>query len=358
MIYKKYVFPDLTITILTVLLLSLGILVIYTSSPQLAIIQAVVAGFGLIFFFIISSIDWEVLDQYLWIIYFLTLVLLIIVFIMGVETRGSVRWISFGSFNLQPSEFAKIALILILAKFWTNNIPTLMNIFKSIILATPFLILVFNQPDLGTTIILGVIWITSLVAANASVKKILTVILGSTIIIPIIWHFLKDYQKLRLLGFLYPEKDPLGVGYNVIQSTIAVGSGEILGMGLGRGTQSRLQFLPEFRTDFIFASIAEELGFLGSAVVLSLYCLIFIKGFKILQRGDSRFSNLVVTGVLGMLFSQIMINIGMNIGIMPITGITLPLLSYGGSSILVTLVCLGLVSSVGRFHQKDALIDT
>lgn len=358
MIYKKNVYPDLTITIPTILLLSLGILVIYTSSVQLAIIQAVVAGFGLILFFIISSIDWELLDQYLWIIYFLTLVLLIIVFIMGVETRGSVRWISFGSFNLQPSEFAKIALILILAKFWTNNIPTLINVFKSIILATPFLILVFNQPDLGTTIILGVIWITCLVAANASVQKILTVIVSSTIIIPIIWHFLKDYQKLRLTGFLSPEKDPLGVGYHVIQSTIAVGSGEIFGMGLGRGTQSRLQFLPEFRTDFIFAAIAEELGFLGSAVVLGLYCLIFIKGLKILQSGDSRFSNLVVIGVLGMLFSQIMINIGMNIGIMPITGITLPLLSYGGSSILVTLVCLGLLVSVGRFHQKDALIDT
>lgn len=358
MIYKRNIFPDLLITVPTILLLSLGILVIYTSSPQLAIIQAFVAIFGLVLFFLISSIDTESLDQYLWVIYFLTLALLIIVFVLGVETRGSLRWISLGSFNLQPSEFAKIALILILSKFWTSHIPSWVNIFKSIILASPFLILVFNQPDLGTAIILAVIWITLLVSANASIKKVLTLSFSLTIIIPIIWHFLKDYQKLRLLSFLSPEKDPLGVGYNVIQSTIAVGSGGFFGRGLGLGTQSRLQFLPEYKTDFIFASIAEEFGFLGSVVVLSLYCLIFLRGFKILQSCDSRFGNLLVVGVLGMLFSQIMINIGMNIGIMPITGITLPLLSYGGSSILVTLICLGLVASVGKFHKKEAFVDT
>ena len=175
--------------------------------------------------------------------------------------------------------------------------------------------------------------------------------LVSILTAPVLWFFLKDYQKERIFSFLSPAQDPLGMGYNAIQSMIAVGSGQILGRGLGRGTQSRLQFLPEFRTDFIFASIAEELGLLGSAIVLSLYGTIFFRSFKIMSETEDRFQNLLVIGVIGMLFFQVAVNIGMNIGIVPVTGITLPLLSYGGSSLITTLISLSFVASVAKFSH-------
>jgi rod shape determining protein RodA len=177
-------------------------------------------------------------------------------------------------------------------------------------------------------------------------------------ILPTSWFFLHDYQRERLISFASPQSDPQGIGFHVIQSTIAVGSGGIFGRGLGRGTQSRLQFLPEFRTDFIFAFIAEELGFLGSSIILTLYGLIIFFIFKILTESRNRYGELVCTGVLSMMFIQIFINVGMNIGLLPITGITLPLLSYGGSSLISTLFCLGLVASVSKFSAKKKSVES
>lgn len=344
--------PDLFITIPTVLLISLGILVIYSSEPKLAIQQLVIALIGLVLFWFFSLIDLRFYKDYLKYIYYFILVLLIIVFILGFETRGSLRWIPLGLFNLQPSEFVKPILILILAKFWSENSPSWLNIGKSALIVFPAAILIFKQPDLGTTLTITMIWLFMLIGSNISVFKLLFMFLSGLILIPIGWFFLKDYQKYRITSFLSPEKDPLGVGYNAIQSTIAVGSGEFFGRGLGRGTQSRLQFLPEFRTDFIFASIAEEFGFIGSVILLLLYSAIIGRSIRIMHYANNRFSNLVVLGVLGMFFFQIIVNIGMNIGILPITGITLPLLSYGGSSMLTTLICLGFIASVAKFGKK------
>lgn len=347
---RRLILPDLFITIPALLLLVLGVLVIYTSDAHLAIQQLVVAMVGLGLYWLISLIDHEFFYPYVKYAYFFSLLLLLVVFLLGVETRGSLRWIPLGPFKLQPSELVKPVLIIVLAKFWSKNLPNWRNIFKSLIWTAPAVALVFKQPDLGTTVVLAMIWMVMLVAANVSLKKLSVLGLASFLLTPAFWLFLKDYQRVRLASFLYPEKDPLGLGYNVIQSTIAVGSGQLFGRGLGRGTQSRLQFLPEFRTDFIFASIAEEFGFLGSVIVLGLYFVLLSRIFKIASLSKSRGGMLLLMGVAGMFFVQVIVNIGMNIGILPITGITLPLLSYGGSSLLGTLISLGLVASVARIR--------
>ncbi len=350
---QRSILPDLFITIPILLLLTLSVVVIFTSDPPLAIQQLVIGLVGLAIYWILSFVNVEYHASYVWALYAVTLILLIIVLILGFETRGSVRWIPLGPIRLQPSELAKPMLIIFLANFWQDKIPSWRNIFRSLLLISPVLGLVFIQPDLGTTIVLMVIWLVILIGANISAIKL--VLLGSFagFLAPIAWVFLKDYQKNRIFSFINPELDPLGVGYNVIQSMIAVGSGGLQGRGLGRGSQSRLQFLPEYRTDFIFASIAEELGFIGSMIVLVLYSLLVARIFKVLTGKVSKFGSLVCLGVLGMIILQTVVNIGMNIGIMPITGITLPFLSYGGSSLLITLISLGFVASVSRFDTDS-----
>lgn len=355
MINKLTAVPDLLMTVPALLLLSLGTLVIYSSDPRLALQQATFALIGLAIYWFISTIDFESYNHYVPYLYLGVLLLLLVVFVIGSETRGSLRWIQIGGLQFQPSEFAKPILILFLAKFWSKNSASWLNLFKSFLLILPFLGLVGKQPDLGTAFTLIAIWLLMLAGTNISLVKLIIMGLSSLALTPLVWFFLKGYQKLRILSFLAPSEDPLGIGYNVIQSTIAVGSGQLVGRGLGRGTQSRLQFLPEFRTDFIFSSIAEELGFVVSLVVLLLYGTIIGRSLKIVYDSESQFGSLIIFGVLGMLFFQIVVNIGMNLGLVPITGITLPLLSYGGSSVVATLISLGLVASVARFSRKKGL---
>jgi rod shape determining protein RodA len=334
------------------LLLSLSVAVIFSSNANLAVQQFIYALIGIVFYFFLSKFNYKVLRQVIKPLYLFILVCLVIVLILGIETRGSVRWISLGVFNFQPSEFAKPILILALAQFWSKHQASWLNILKSLLILGPFFGLVFKQPDLGTALTLLFIWLSILFAANISFLKIIILSGLGLIAIPISWIFLQEYQKHRVLSFLSPEQDPKGIGFHVIQSTIAVGSGGFFGRGLGRGTQSRLQFLPEFRTDFIFAFIAEELGFIGSAIVIVLYSLVFFFIFKTLSQINDRFGELICVGVMGMMFFQIIVNIGMNIGILPITGITLPFLSYGGSSVISTIICLGFVGSVAKFGIK------
>lgn len=340
------------------LLLTLSISVIYTSNPGLAIQQAIFAMLGLTLYFFVSKIDFRIFHTLVKPLYIIVLIFLIIVIILGIETRGSVRWISLGFFNLQPSELAKIAVILALSSFWYKRETTWKNVLLSLLILAPIGGLIFIQPDLGTALTVGFIWLMILIGANVSYFKLLALAGLSAAIMPIAWILLKDYQKNRISSFLSPQHDPLGIGYNVIQSTIAVGSGGLFGRGLGRGTQSRLQFLPEFQTDFIFAFIAEELGFLGSAIVLILYSVIFYSLFRIISSSDNRFTNLIIIGVIAMLLFQIVVNIGMNIGVMPVTGITLPLLSYGGSSILTTLIAFGIANSIRKKVSIRGTIDT
>lgn len=343
---------NLPITLSIFLLLCVGILVIFSSSKELAFQQLVFGSLGLVLYFFISQFDYRSIKNLILPLYIICIVILVIVQILGIETRGAVRWIPLGSFNIQPSEFAKPILILILADFWMGNIPTWKNVLKSLVWTAPLVILIFKQPDLGSALTLMAIWFGMLFAVQYSLKKIIVITLLSVFLIPFGWSILQDYQKMRIIGFFSPESDPLGRGYNLIQSTIAVGSGQLLGRGLGRGTQSRLQFLPEFRTDFIFASIAEEMGFLGSGVILIIYLFLLTYCIKIMEKSPDSFGYLIVIGVVSMLFFQTFVNSGMNLGLVPITGITLPLLSYGGSSLIATLISLGLVVSVDKFKRR------
>ena len=333
-------------------MLSVGILVIYSSSKELAIQQGMFAVVGLLLYFFISQFDYSSLTNLIKPYYFFSIVLLIVVFFLGIETRGVLRWIPLGPINIQPSEFAKPALILFLAQFWSKRYPTGMNILKSLAWSIPAILLIFKQPDLGSTITIAGIWAVMVFVSGISPKKLLIVCMSVLILVPLIWQTLVPYQKQRIAGFLSPESDPLGKGYNLIQSQIAVGSGELTGRGLGRGTQSRLQFLPEFRTDFIFSAISEEMGFLGSFLILSIYISLVFFCLRIGGQTLDRFGYLIICGVSSMMLFQTLINVGMNIGIVPITGITLPLISYGGSSLIATLLCLGLVSSVANFRRR------
>lgn len=339
------------------LLLSLGITVIFTSDQTLALQQVFFSILGIGFFYILRSIDYRALAVLVRPMFFIILFLLAVIFFLGFETRGSIRWIPLGPFNFQPSEFAKPVVILTLAYFWSKHIPSWKNIFLSLLIIFPVLLLIFKQPDLGTTMTVFFIWLTMLIASNITLVKIAILSLMGLITAPLSWFVMHDYQKQRIISFLSPYQDPQGIGFQVIQSTIAVGSGQLFGRGLGRGTQSRLQFLPEFRTDFIFAFIAEELGFLGSLIVILLYSLLFFLMFKLLFKVNDRFGELILIGVLSMVLFQICVNIGMNTGILPITGITLPLLSYGGSSILTTLISFGLIASVAKHGRKSREVE-
>lgn len=336
------------ISLVSFLLVSIGILVIYSSSKELAIQQLIFTGIGMLLFYLISQIELQSLKNLIKPLYILILIMLVAVLILGIETRGALRWIPLGIFNIQPSEFAKPVLILFLARFWSERQASWSNIFKSLLYCSPLILLIFKQPDLGSALTIATIWFGMLLVARISVKKVALLALVLILVIPLSWSFLHGYQKERIVSFLAPGSDPLGRGYNVIQSTIAVGSGELLGRGLGRGTQSRLQFLPEFRTDFIFASIAEEMGFVGSLLILSLYLFLLIYFLRVAQRVGNTFSLLVVMGVVSMFLFQVVVNIGMNIGLLPITGITLPLISYGGSSLIATFLSLGMIASCAR----------
>lgn len=339
---------NLALGLISLLLISIGILVIFSSSRELAIQQGIFTGVGIVFFFMVSQIELQSIKNLIKPLYILILLMLVSVLILGFETRGSLRWIPLGIFNIQPSEFAKPILILMLAKFWSENSTTWLNILKSLFWVTPFFVLVFKQPDLGSALTLIAIWLGMLFVAHISIKKMLILGIIALIIIPASWSFLHDYQRARVLSFIAPESDPLGRGYNVIQSTIAVGSGELLGRGLGMGTQSRLQFLPEFRTDFIFASISEEMGFIGAMLILLLYLFLLVYCLRVAQKTSNSFNLLVIIGVVSMLLFQAFVNMGMNVGLLPITGITLPLISYGGSSAVATLLSLGMVASSAR----------
>lgn len=345
--------------IIAVSLLSiLGVVVLSSSSPALAYQQGLFVVVGFAIYFLFGRIDYRLLKGVSIGVYVLALVLLLVVFVLGIETRGSIRWIPLGFVNIQPSEFAKPVVILTLAYFWMSKLPSWRNIALSFLIVSPFLFLVFRQPDLGTALTIGSIWVAVLLAANVSAWKFLALALVSILAGPVGWRFLQPYQQQRLTSFLFPWQDPLGQGFHIIQSMIAVGSGQLFGRGLGRGTQSRLQFLPEFRTDFIFAFVAEELGFMGAMMVILLYGVVFFWIYVILKNTRDRLGSLIVVGVWGMLFFQVLVNISMNLGIMPITGITLPLLSYGGSSIIATFVCLGLLSSVAKFGAKARQVKT
>jgi rod shape determining protein RodA len=284
--------------------------------------------------------------------------LLITLFFFGSTIKGATSWFSFGSFSLQPVDGMKIILIIVLAKYLSRRHMEIARIKHLIIsglyFAVPFL-LVLAQPDFGSSLILLAIWFGMVLVSGLSRRHLLVMTFLALIAGTILWFgVFKTYQKERILTFLHPAEDISGTGYNSYQSMVAVGSGRLFGKGVGYGTQARLQFLPEHETDFIFASFAEEWGFVGSILIYLLMIMILVRGIVIARHASSGFEALLALGIVFYLGTHVIINIGMNIGLLPITGVTLPFMSYGGSHIMAECVALGLLMSIERFGTRAA----
>lgn len=320
--------------------------------------QAVWLGAGIIGVFLISLVDYVVFHSWARYIYAANLVLLGIVPFIGRGPAGTgvKRWIDIGFIDIQPSEYAKIALIIILARLLSDNEGRLGEKFTA---SVPALIytavpmgLIFLQPDLGTAMVFIAILLGVIYVAGIKRKYLLAMVCAGIAVFPLLWSRLQDYQQMRLMVFLNPEMDPLGAGYQLMQSMIAVGSGWIWGKGLFEGTQVRLHFLPEQHTDFIFSVLGEELGFTGAIGLLLLFLMVIYRILWIGTQSKDMFGTLVCCGVAIMLTFQILVNIGMTIGIMPITGLPLPFMSYGGNSLLINFLTVGLVINIGMRRQK------
>ena len=296
---------------------------------------------------------WHVTSYF---IYFIILLLLIWVSIDGIKVSGSQRWIDLYLIVLQPSELMKIAIILCLAKFYHRLKIDDVNSFLSIIFALTIIILpiilVLSQPDLGTSILIASSGLIILWLGGIKMKYFFISFISFLISLPFIISFLKPYQKLRILSFLDPDRDPLGAGYQIIQSKIAIGSGGLSGKGFLKGTQSYLEFLPEKHTDFIFTLFSEEFGFLGSIGLLLIYSIIIIRIIRIGVISRSNFAKFFCFGFAFAIFVYIVVNLSMVLGLLPIVGSPLPIMSYGGSSLLATMIGFGIVLSAKVNHKQ------
>lgn len=355
------------ILLVTVLLLSIiGILMIYSATNNIEysyfyhnsyLRQLFWILIGFIVMFIISKVNYVVWIEISYKLYFFALFLLVLLFIVGKSKFGGLRWFHLGPFSFQPSEFCKVVLILSLTRFIVDNkgkIELIYGLLKTFLMIAIPLVLIVIQPDLGTALIFIPVCFFVLLVGGVRVKYLICSFLSLLILSPLFWHLLKDYQKRRLISFINPESDPLGSGYSIIQSKIAIGSGGIFGKGFLKGTQSQLNFLPEHHTDFIFSVIGEELGLIGVSIVLFLYYLFIMEGVKIAICAKDKAGKILATGVVFMFAIQIFVNIGMTLGLLPIVGIPLPFLSYGGSAFLFSMILVGILLnihylSVGKF---------
>ncbi len=315
--------------------------------------QVIALVLGVVFMIAVAFFDYRFFktNSYAAIIFYvISLVVLALLLILGSDIRGASSWIKIGPFSLEPVEFVKIAIIILFAKYFSKRHIEMYR-FSHMIISGVYLffplLFVLLQPDLGSALVLVGIWFFIVLVSGIPKKHIFILFLIFVVVSFVAWgSFLKEYQKDRILTFLNPYSDPKGAGYNVIQSMIAVGDGGLFGRGLGYGSQVQFGFLPEAHTDFMFASVAEEFGFFGVLIVFALLFIIVFRIIKIAVNSDNNFAKLFCIGVASWIFVQVVINAGMNLGIMPVTGITFPFLSYGGSSLLSLFLALGLVQSI------------
>lgn len=350
--------PLLAATALLLLLISVTVLYGMAAGAIVGsffIKQVVYICLGLIIVAVIALSDYRYLQKYSTAIYFVTLAVLVFTLFFGQNIRGTSGWLSFGFFQLQPVEIAKVSLTIFLASFISQkktDLPVWTRVIVSAILGGGMILLVLKQPDLGSSLVLFAIWGAIIFASGLRFRHMITLGMIGVIFVSLAWFLLAPYQKDRIYNFFSPERDPLGTGYNVIQALVAVGSGGITGKGLGSGSQSQLNFLPEKHTDFIYAVIAEELGLIGALAVILLYGLLLYRIYRIGERAQDNFGYLLSLGIFMMFFVQITINLGMNMGLLPVTGLTAPLLSYGGSSLLSFFLALGLLGSIARQRRQ------
>ncbi len=348
----------------TLMLMVYGLVLIYSATHTFAVETGRSWHLGRQMMFMAVSIlmamfslrfDYRMLKNYTRQLYIFNLILLVGVMLFGHAQLGAQRWIQIGSFSFQPSEFSKIILIICLAAFmekrieWLESFKDYMPIFAYVLV--PF-VLVMRQPDLGTSLTFIAVLIGMIFVSGFKYKWFFRMGLTFVALLPVFWMVLQDYQKNRIRVFLNPELDPFGSGYHVIQSKIAIGSGGLFGKGWLEGTQSQLNFLPENHTDFIFAVAGEEFGFIGTILLIVLYFIIIWRGIAIALNADDDFGTLLATGITSMFMFHIMVNIGMTIGIMPVTGVPLPFLSYGVSSLLTNVGLIALLLNIKVRDQR------
>ncbi len=349
---------DWTLFSIVLALAGLGLLSVMSASyagarhagDPLVFRQLVWVGIGVLLMLGALLFDYRAMMTYAYPIYAATLGLLVAVSLIGHSTGGSRRWINLGVFHLEPSEIAKLAIVLVMVRYLREEPPRggwhlRQMIIPGLMLAVPTA-MVLKQPDLGTALILVLITATLMFVSGLNWRTMTMLAVAAMLAAPLSWHYLKPYQRQRLVSFIDPKADPLGSGYHIIQSEIAIGAGGAWGKGFMQGTQARLNFLPEESTDFIFSVYAEEFGLAGSMLLLGLYGSLIARGAWIARHARDRFGALLAAGLVGIIFWQVAINIAMTTGMVPVVGIPLPLVSYGGSSLLTMMAAMGLLISI------------
>ena len=301
---------------------------------------------GLIIFFLVIFFDLRLIFGYAYVIFFLSIISLVIIPFFGIESNCATRWINIAGISLQPSELVKYTLILALAKYFhsiNNDSSFIKTLIIPLIITIVPVLLVITQPDLGTALIILIGGISLFWISGLNYKYFIVGVFSILCSLPVLWQYLKDYQKDRVLTFFNPERDPLGNGYHIMQSKIALGSGGIFGKGYMEGTQSHLNFLPEMQTDFIFTMLGEEFGFIGTLLLLLIYAALIMISIRLALKSRSLFSKYLSLGVCNVFFIYVFVNIGMVTGLLPVVGVPLPFISYGGSSMLAVMFGFGLL---------------
>lgn len=329
-------------------LIIFSVFILFSVSPSLFPAYFVYLILGISLFWFFSQIDFSILALFSTHFYIISIFLLVLTLIIGQVTRGTIRWIPIGSLTIQPAEIVRPLLLVFFANYLTDKELTPNRLVKAIILLGIPLFLIVVQPSLGVSILTLFGFLGVLIASNVDKKLIIFALVGALLLAPIGWNFLAPYQKQRVMTFIKPEEDPLGAGYNSIQSMIAAGSGKITGRGLGKGVQTQLAFLPEKQTDFIFSAVSEEMGIFGSSLVLLALFALFLRMTKFIEKAESFAARAFVSGLFATLLIQTFVHIGMNLGLLPITGIPLPLVSAGGSSLVATMIGLGMVFATAK----------
>lgn len=347
-------------------LVVMGLLLIYSGSartyngpaasfanPVAKQVVFAIIGFGLML--IVAKLDYHYLTHYSWVLYFTGLVALVAILAIGQTAFGSTRWFSLGPIQVQPSEFAKLATILTLARFFSEHggdAKDLKTLVISLLIVSPVAALVFVEPDLGTSLVFFAIWLGVVIVAGVSRSHLLVMGALFIAIFPFVWTFaIADYQVERVSVLVNPNENPLDAGYNVIQSQIAVGSGQLTGKGLTNGAQTQLRYLKVPTKDFIFSVLGEELGFLGAMVLFALYIFLLMRGVRVAQIAGDTAGQLVAVGIVMLILMQTFINIAVNVSLFPVTGIPLPFVSQGGSSIVTLFIALGILQSIIMRHR-------
>lgn len=339
---------DYFIVVPVVLLIAMSIFTLRSLELEIFPVYYIFIFIGIVVFFISSNLDFEIYYAFSKHFYILSIIFLFLPLIIGRVTRGAIRWIPVGDLSFQPSEIIRPFLILFIAKYLTDKQIETKRLIKLFLLMALPLFLILVQPSLGVTVLTFFGFLGAMLATSIEKKYFA---LGAAIFIavtPLVWHILEPYQKQRVTTFLNPGSDPYGSGYNGIQSMISVGSGKFLGRGLGKGVQTQLAFLPEKHTDFVFAAISEEMGLVGAIFIFFLYFLFFYYIITTIQYSKSYVARVFGTGLFMTFFIQVFIHIGMNMGMLPITGVPLPLVSAGGSSFISTMIGLGLLVSANK----------